>query len=140
MGFYEVATSDPSTIEISMSGHSSTMLTGDYFFLTDKIRPFAGLGFGRYVFVNQSISDSPSKSTVTQQGSTSFGFGLRGGVQFNAFRLALEYNIPFKQGVYVYQKVESNGSINQVVSTSSHNFSKNYLTVKLGWVIGGKRQ
>lgn len=98
--------------DVKASG--SYLLTGDYYFTTNKFRPFAGLGAGIY----SSAAASLDPNTEEIQSGTRFGFAPRVGFEFGHFRTALEYNVAGKTG----------------------NISNNYIGIKLGFFIGGGRR
>ena len=99
--------------DVKASG--SYLVTGDYFFNTNKFRPFAGLGTG--LFSLASANFDTDNGTGEVNAGTKFGFAPRVGFELGHFRTAIEYNI-----------IGKTGSINN-----------NYLGIKLGFFIGGGR-
>lgn len=85
--------------------------TGDYYFTSNRFRPFAGAGAGLYKSASAFVSDS--SSTVIMPSTSQFGFMARAGFEFGHFRLGVEYNF-LKQ-------------------------NQSYLGVKFGVCIGGGR-
>ena len=71
-----------------LTASGSYLVTGDYYFSNNKLRPFAGLGAG--VFTNSDgISDVNSK----------FGLMTRAGIEYSHLCLGFEYNfVPDKAG------------------------------------------
>lgn len=93
---------------------SSYLATADYFFNTNRLRPFVGAGAG--IYSNASANIDPTISDNVKAGSR-FGFAPRAGFEIGHFRTAVEYNVAGKTG------------------TVNHN----YLGIKLGFFIGGGR-
>ena len=100
--------------DVKASG--SYLATGDYYFNTNKFRPFAGLGVGIYRLAGASVDMATEEEAVVETG-TKFGGAPRVGFEFGHFRTAVEYNV-----------VGKTGKINN-----------NYLSIKLGFFIGGGR-
>lgn len=100
--------------DVKASG--SYLATGDYYFNTNKFRPFAGLGVGIYRLASASFEMVDEEEPTVESG-TKFGAAPRAGFEFGHFRTALEYNL-----------VGKTGEINN-----------NYFSVKLGFFIGGGR-
>jgi hypothetical protein len=86
----------------------SYLATGDYYFNTNQLRPFVGVGVGMF--------KSDAASSYNEY-SSKVGFTPRAGIEFGHRRLAVEYNVAGKTGVY----------------------NNNYLGIKLGFFIGGGR-
>jgi outer membrane protein W len=111
---YVDASGEEFTGDVKASG--SYLATGDYYFNTNKFRPFAGLGIGIYSLASASVDMMDEEETVVESGSK-FGGAPRVGFEFGHFRTALEYNV-----------VGKTGKINN-----------NYMSIKLGFFIGGGR-
>lgn len=94
-----------------VKGSASYLATGDYYFNTNKFRPFAGAGLGIYKTAGASVD----QTTEDAQVGSKFGFAPRAGFEFGHFRFALEYNAVGKTG----------------------SISNNYLGIKLGFFAGG---
>jgi len=122
--------------KITMGAMSSMALTGDYIFLEESFRPFAGFGIGRYKYAAQSTG--VGGVSVTQEAGKSWGICPRLGIHLGAFRIACEYNWLFKSGTYAYQEVGS-GSVSQGVG-STGKMSRSYFGFKIGAVIGFKNK
>lgn len=93
----------------------SYLLTGDYYFNTNRFRPFAGIGAGLYR--NAAVSLESENVETDMKTSSKFGFAPRVGFEFGHFRTAIEYNVAGKTGTY----------------------NNNYLGIKMGFFIGGGR-
>ena len=90
---------------------ASYLLTGDYYFNTNRFRPFVGVGAGVYRLAAVDLNSSEVQT------GTKFGAAPRVGFEFGHFRTAIEYNATGKTGTY----------------------NNNYLGIKLGFFIGGGR-
>jgi hypothetical protein len=95
----------------------SALLTGDYYFNNNNLRPFLGGGFGLYSVVNQTGKDEGAL-LPNADFSNRFGFMLRGGVEWGHLRMGLEYNF---------------------VSSNSSEAKYSYIGIKAGIVLGGGR-
>ena len=93
----------------------SYLATADYYFNTNKFRPFVGLGAGLYQTATADVSSNPSQEDVAT--ANKFGFAQRIGFEYGHFRTGIEYNVAGKTGTV----------------------NNNYLGVKLGFFIGGGR-
>lgn len=91
---------------------TSQLLTVDYYFNTNNLRPFAGLGAGAF---SMPVGDDPR--TDMEELTDKFGFTPRGGIETRRFRAALEWNV--------------------IGKTTAGNFS--YISIKAGFFLGGKR-
>lgn len=75
----------------------SSLIVGDYYFRTDSgTRPFAGLGLGIYGTGDITVRDGEFEEFIN--GTTGFGFALRGGYEFGHVRLQGQYNFTVKEG------------------------------------------
>lgn len=97
--------------EVKAAG--SYLLTGDYYFNTNKFRPFAGAGAGLFSVASADVNSS----TGDVQAGKKFGFTPRAGFEFGHFRAALEYNVVGKSG----------------------EIKNSYVGIKLGFFAGGGR-
>ena len=99
--------------ESNATGNGSYLLTGDYYFNTNKFRPFVGIGGGLY-----STATVDENTILTAGGDiptdSNFGFMARTGFEYGHLRLGVEYNFLQK--------------------------NTGYLGLKLGVVIGGGRK
>ncbi len=96
--------------------NTSVLLTGDYYFngLNSMIRPFIGTGFGIFSEATVTLKDSYGYMKDVPA-SNKFAFMLRGGFEVGHFRTGVEYNM----------------------TNSINNINSNYLSIKIGWAIGG---
>ncbi|WP_165958080.1 hypothetical protein [Segetibacter sp. 3557_3] len=95
-----------------VKGSSSYLLTNDYYFSTNAVRPFVGVGAG--VYRNAGVNMNSAEDVET---STRFGFAPRIGLETGHFRTAVEYNVAGKSGT----------------------MSNNYIGIKIGFFFGGGR-
>jgi len=123
---FESATSSTSgsSVSLSVSAIRSFVLTGDYYFSTNKSRFFGGLGAGLFQYASAGAAFTTSGNTaVGSSGDVSeynkFGVVPRIGAELGHFRLGLEYNLVPKHEV---DKIT---------------FTNSYLSFKIGAFIGG---
>lgn len=120
-------TSSNAKVDVKAAG--SYLLTGDYYFTTTKVRPFAGAGLGIYSLAAASADNNSASAGA----SSKFGEMVRVGAELSHFRIGLEYNI------VPATKLETvNGGGSGTVSTIKTKNS--YMGIKLGFVIGGGRK
>lgn len=103
------------TGDVKASG--SYLITGDYYFNTNKFRPFAGLGTGLYKLASVEFKTDQDVTEGDIKSGSKFGAAPRVGFEFGHFRTAIEYNVIGKT-----EKIKNN-----------------YLSIKLGFFIGGGR-
>ncbi len=98
--------------------NSSFLVTGDYYFMTKKFRPFGGLGLGAYSLSGASVSVNTggTNADLDLGSKTNFGFMIRAGFDVSHIRLAVEYNFAGKDDL---------------------DKSYNYLGIKFSAYIGG---
>jgi outer membrane protein X len=112
-------TNDPDNLDGEVSAAGSYLATGDYYFSTNKFRPFLGGGFGLYQIASATIVNG--SSNLETPSSSEFGGMIRGGFEAGHFRLGVEYN-------FVPETTFQNNT-----------FKNGYLGIKLGVCIGGGR-
>ena len=105
------------TVTGDVKASGSYLATGDYFFNTNKFRPFAGLGAGLYKLAAVEFSSDQDVDKADLEAKSKFGFAPRAGFELGHFRTAIEYNVAGKTG----------------------DINNNYLAIKLGFFIGGGR-
>lgn len=119
------------TNEAEVSGNASYTVNGQYYFGSEKFRPFAGVGFGIYSLAAATISGTNASASAS---SSEFGFYPRAGFDLGHFTMQVEYNvIPSKSN----QITVNTGSNPTVVTSESKN---SYLAIKAGFFIGGGRK
>ena len=112
--------------EFDVKAAGSYLVTGDYYFTSSKVRPFAGAGLGLYSLAAASTEDDGASVSS----GSKFGQMIRAGVELSHFRVGLEYNIVPKTTM---EYINSNG----VKTTSS--MKTGYVGIKVGFTIGGGR-
>jgi hypothetical protein len=109
----------------SAKAAASYLLTGDYYFTNEDLRPFAGAGVGLFNTAGVSISSSnPNAATGSK-----FGGMVRAGVEYKHFRFGVEYNLVGKTTV-----PPSSSSAND-----GYTIQNAYVGIKIGFCIGGGR-
>ena len=97
----------------SAKANASYLLTSDYYFTSNKFRPFGGVGGG--MFTTAKIDETTvNNASGTIPSSSKFGFMARAGFELGHLRMGAEYN-------FVADKA-------------------GYLGIKLGVCIGGGRK
>jgi outer membrane protein X len=92
------------------SGVESKILTSEYYFNNSKYRPYAGLGLG--------MSTITARDDPNPYGTDVFCGMIRWGIESPHHHYAIEYTIS---------------------GNTSYSSKNNYLGLKFGWLIGGKR-
>jgi outer membrane protein W len=100
--------------DVKASG--SYLATADYYFNTNRFRPFVGAGAGIYTNASANLESQATTTDEVQKGSR-FGFAPRAGFEFGHFRTGIEYNFAGKTA----------------------NINHNYLGIKIGFFLGGGR-
>jgi len=109
----------------SAKAAASYLVTGDYYFSNNDLRPFVGAGVGIYKTAGVSISSSnPNVATGSK-----FGGMVRGGIEYKHFRFGLEYNPVGKTTVAASSPSANDG----------YTIQNAYLGIKVGFCIGGGR-
>ena len=111
------------------SANGSYTLTDDYYFTTNKFRPFAGIGLGicRLASITFDVPDmNQGDINIGILSETKFESLIRAGFEYGHGRLALEYNI--------IPKSTFNGDQNTTITVKN-----SYFGIKLGIAIGGGR-
>lgn len=104
--------SDVEDDSASLGASGSYALFGDYYFKEDSAnRPFAGLGIGTFAGGNLEVEDGNGNVTSVE-GGNAIGIIPRIGYETRFFRLAAEYNLPFKDTVSSYLGVSLGITIN----------------------------
>jgi outer membrane protein X len=116
------ATGTNSEFDVKAAG--SYLATGDYYFTSSTVRPFAGLGLGIYSLAAASTEDNGASVSA----GSKFGQMVRAGVELSHFRVGVEYNIVPKTTM---EYINSTG----VKTTSS--MKNGYIGIKVGFCIGG---
>jgi outer membrane protein X len=114
-----------STSDLEIKGSGSYLLTGDYYFSSNRSsRPFIGGGLGLFrLAAGTTASNSNDISSASK-----FGEMLRVGIELGHFRLGAEYNFVPDADLAL------NGSTNKVT------FKNGYMGIKLGVCFGGSKK
>ncbi|MBN2350084.1 MAG: hypothetical protein JXJ22_14685 [Bacteroidales bacterium] len=80
------------SVKISSTRIFSLLITGDYYFSTENVRPFVGLGLGMYKKYIYGVSTGITGVDIGSVSDTNFGFEPRIGININHFRIAGLYN------------------------------------------------
>ena len=113
----------------NVTGNGSYTATGDYYFTTNKFRPYAGIGLGicKTASVAFEVKDPNQGDFQMAIGSeTKFESLIRAGFEYGHGRFALEYNI--------IPKSTFNSDQNTSITVKN-----SYFGIKLGIAIGGGR-
>ena len=111
-------------VEADVKAAGSYLVTGDYYFTSSTVRPFAGAGLGIYSLAAATTENNGASVS----GGSKFGEMIRAGVELSHFRVGVEYNIVPKTTMeYV--------NVNGVKTTSS--MKNGYIGIKVGFCIGG---
>ncbi|HEY8895394.1 MAG TPA: acyloxyacyl hydrolase [Niastella sp.] len=111
-------------MEADVKAAGSYLVTGDYYFTSSTVRPFAGAGLGIYSLAAATTENDGASVS----GGSKFGEMIRAGVELSHFRVGVEYNIVPKTTMeYV--------NVNGVKTTSS--MKNGYIGIKVGFCIGG---
>lgn len=87
---------DAETGDVSAATVTPILLTGEYYFNTKKVRPYAGIGLG---FYNRAAIEITGETILTEEngvaegGASNFGFAPKAGVLLGHFDLSLTYNV-----------------------------------------------
>ena len=110
--------------EVDVKAAGSYLATGDYYFTSSTVRPFAGAGLGIYSLAAASTEDNGASVSS----GSKFGQMVRAGVELSHFRVGVEYNIVPKTTM---EYINSSGT---KTTTSMKN---GYVGIKVGFCIGG---
>lgn len=110
---------------------AATLLKTDFFLTRGAVRPWIGIGAGRYAIIGQGTSTSSSGASVDQHAGAYLGIAPQVGLEMGGFRIAATYNDILKAQVEVNQTVGG--------TTQTKKYSQNYVTVEIGFRLGGRR-
>jgi outer membrane protein W len=110
--------------EIDVKAAGSYLVTGDYYFTSSTVRPFAGLGLGIYSLAAASTEDDGASVSA----GSKFGQMVRAGAEFGHFRVGMEYNIVPKTTMEY---------INSTGTKTTTSMKNGYIGIKVGFCIGG---
>lgn len=111
---------------------ASYLATGDYYFTSNDIRPFAGVGAG--IFSTAGVNLTSNNSNIAQ--GSKFGGMIRGGMEYKHLRIGLEYNLVGKTTVAPF----TDNSTSPATIYPGYEVKNSYVGIKLGVLIGGGRR
>ena len=116
-----------STTSAKVSANISYVGTYDYYFNKSgkSFVPYIGGGIGYYSIANVEFNDTNNSDQVSVNGTGKVGELLRGGFEWNKFRMGIEYNFVPKSNLQ-----DINGNDLGIVSNT-------YLGIHLGFYVGG---
>ena len=82
----------PGSFDLEAASVFPILLTGDYYFTTEKVRPYAGVGLGVYIKDETSIDSDIGVVSFDLGSKTNFGVAPRLGLNVGHFKLAVIYN------------------------------------------------
>lgn len=85
----------------SAKANASYLLTGDYYFNNNKLRPFGGVGAG--IFTYASVNESNIANNIPI--ASKFGFMTRLGFEYGHLRMGAEYNFVTDKAGYLGLKL-----------------------------------
>ena len=111
-------------VDVGAYGNTQYLLKGEYYLLTKKFRPYAGLGLGfsQIATPEITISSGTSTTTIPSEKKGNFGIVPRLGFMIGGFGFEFDYNLNGR----------TPKSVDQNVSSADKPF--NYYTVKLKYV------
>lgn len=131
-----------STVNLGVTFMTSYGLVGEYFFTTNKFRPYAGLSFRKYSYVSLSESASTSNSnaaaSIVVRAADKWGLEPELGLSFPGIRFSVSYNYLFGgNDIYVSDSATNSGGA-IVVTTQKVDYS--HISFKLGFTIAGRKK
>ena len=77
--------------QVDIKGAGSYLATGDYYFTSNMVRPFAGVGAGLFSLASASLD--PNTNGGVSGAKSKFGGMVRAGAEIGHFRVGVEYNL-----------------------------------------------
>lgn len=117
------------TTTSDVGAFGSYLITGNYLFGTEGIRPFLGAGVGLYSVASGgsvTVTDGQTPQEVNFVSDTKFGGMIRAGIKTGHFVAAVEYNAA--------------PTTDNTIGTTKISSENAYLGVKVGFDIGGGRR
>ena len=119
-------------VTVKQNVAAATLLKTDFFLTRGSVRPWVGLGVGRYAIISQGTSTSSGGASVNQNAGAYFGVAPQLGVEMGGFRIGATYNHIVGAQVEVTQSV--NGS------PETKKYSHDYASIEIGFRFGGRRR
>ena len=120
------------TTEVKQHVAVATLLKADYFLTRAAVRPWVGFGVGRYGIAAQGTKTSDDGASVNQNAGAYFGVAPQIGLEMGGFRIGATYNKIIGAQVEVKQEVGG--------ETRKKTYSHDYVSIELGFRIGGRRR
>lgn len=135
-------------INIGVGGIGSYTANVQYYFLDGPFRPYVAFGLGYYTPAEVKLTTSVSAagaSSGTEQTiapNAAFGFYPRVGFDFGHLNLMIDYNIvgDSEASISTLKTEDINGTTTTTTVNQKTTFENSYLSVKLGFTIGGGRK
>ncbi len=132
-----------SSVNLGITFMTSYGIVGEYFFTTNKFRPFVGLSFRRYTYasVSESVNAGNSNASVNvgARSARKWGFEPAVGISFPGIRLSVGYNLLFGgSDIYVNETASNASGSSVVVSSQAVNYS--HVSFKLDFTIAGRKK
>lgn len=117
--------------DVSVRQHVAvaTLLKTDVFLTRAAVRPWVGVGVGRYAIIGQG-ADTGDEVQVDQNAGAYFGVAPQVGIELGGFRVSATYN----------HIVGAQVEVRQSVGGKTKKYSQDYATVEIGFRFGGRRR
>ena len=91
----------PGSVKVGSTSMFSFLMVGDYYFSTEKVRPFVGLGLGMYKRGEASIETGIGYVDISRNAKANFGVKPRIGLNAGHFKMTVDYNFT-GEGIHDY--------------------------------------
>ena len=108
----------------------ATLLKADFFTTRAAVRPWFGIGVGRYAIIGQGADTGSDTVQVDQNAGAYFGVAPQVGIELGGFRISATYN----------HIVGAQVEVRQTVGGEVKEYSQDYATVEIGFRFGGRRR
>lgn len=89
------------SVKVGASQLFSFLMVTDYYFTTERVRPFVGLGIGMYKRSEAKIETGAGIVDLSINAKTNFGIKPRIGLNVGHFKMTIDYNVTGDQ-IYDY--------------------------------------
>lgn len=144
---------DAANLDVGIGGIGSYTANVQYYFLNGPFRPYIAFGLGYYVPADVKVTTSASiaggaatENTQTIAPDAAFGFYPRIGFDLGHFNMMIDYNIVGDSESNISTVKTETKDINGTQTTTTQKveqkttFKNSYLSVKLGFTIGGGKK
>lgn len=130
------------SVDLGITFMTSYGIVGEYFFTTNKFRPYVGLSLRRYSYVSVSESvnagNSNASASISARSAAKWGFEPEVGVSFPGIRFSVGYNLLFGgSDIYVNETANNSGG---TVIVSSQRLDYSHISYKVGFTIAGRKK